>query len=138
MAAISNLMGCQYHRIGHLSNYSIYTTISGSCQMCLPGLNFGEFHEIICLNMVVIGLLASAVIATLWICCCPCATYNICCKSDKPDEEISSKRRRKDEKKRKREGALTTPLLQKNANTLFQKKILFQKKKEMSKRPLLL
>ena len=93
--------------------------------MCVPGLNFGEFHAIICLNMVVIGFLASVFIATLWICCCPCATYNICCKSDKTDEEISSEIRRKYEKKRKKERALATPLFQKNANTLFQKKMMF-------------
>ena len=92
--------------------------------MCLPGLNFGEFHEIICLNMVVIGLLMSVFVATMLI-CCPCATYNICCKFDKTDKEISAETRRKYEQKRQKERALTTPLFQKNANTLFQKKMMF-------------
>lgn len=86
----------------------------GSYQMCLLGLHFGESHEIICLNMVVLGLLTFVIIATMWICCCPCATYKICCKSDTTYE-----------KKRKKERALTLPLFQKN-------------KKKMSSRPLLL
>ena len=85
--------------------------------MCLPGFNFGEFHEIICLNMVVIGLLTSVFIATMWICCCPCATYKICCKSNKTDKELSSEFRRKYNKKLQKERALATPL--------FQKKMVF-------------